>query len=267
MKIKTLSAAILSFALMQNSVASPIWIKLGEVGVSVLAHSREYDKVRSPDYHYQQSKNFSWDAATLADEGKYADAIQKVNQAIDYNRKQQPTENGMSTREELDIDFLHLHEHKVRYLLLNHQIDEAKQVARQVHELAKEKALENVIVAHDFYSLGHSINMNAYMFADNADETEFAKERRAAIQSTFNAIFAKYPELEEQFAYNNACLAAQRGETERAISLLNVAMKQRDYSRQDIDQDRDFDMIRQQPEFKAWLNKTFPAKKAKRKKR
>lgn len=267
MKIKLLSAIILSFALAQNSVAAPIWHKLGEVGTTFVQNSHEYGKVHSPDYHYLQSHKLFLAAEDLASEGKYADAIQKVNQAIDYNRKQKVGEDTLATQDDLDMDFLRFHERNVRYLLLNHQIDDAKQAARQVHELAKEKVLANETIAQYFYNLGHSININAYTFADDADETEFAKERRAAIQSTFDAIFAKYPDLEDYFAYNNACLAAQRGETQRTIQLLNVAIKQRDYSRQDIDEDRDFDAIREQPEFQKWLNTTFAPQKTARKKK
>lgn len=267
MKIKLLSAAILTLALAQNSVAAPIWSKLSEVGATFVQNSREYGKVHSPNYHYMQSHKLFVAAEDLASEGKYADAIQKVNQAIDYNRKQKVSEDTLTTQNHLDMDFLNLHESKVRYLLLNHQVDDAKQAARQVHELAKEKVLADETIAQSFYNLAHSINMNAYAFADDADETEFAKERRAAIQSTFDAIFAKYPDLEDYFAYNHACLAAQRGETQRAIQLLNVAMKHRDYSRQDIDEDRDFDAIREQPEFQKWLNTTFAPKKAARKKK
>lgn len=265
MKIKILSAVILSFALAQNSVASPVLNLLGEVATQAMPHIVEYQRTQSPEHQRMRILTLRLDAHDLAGVAQYDEALAKLDEAAALSQSLDGDEGvDADTHRDLRIDLL---ERKTRHLIENQQIDEAKQTSQQSDEIGKQYALSNESNARNYYNIAHEMNQTAYAFADEAQDAEFAQAKRANIQATFDAIFAQYPELKDGFAYNHACLAAQRGDTKGAIALLNVAIKQHPYTRKDIDQDRDFDKVRQQPEFKAWLNKTFPKQKSRGKKK
>lgn len=63
-----------------------------------------------------------------------------------------------------------------------------------------------------------------------------------------------YPE-DESTLFNGACLFAKNGNKEKAISLLEIAINKGHGNREWIEQDRDYDSLRNEPRFKALIKK------------
>ncbi|OSI08567.1 Uncharacterised protein [Neisseria animaloris] len=69
----------------------------------------------------------------------------------------------------------------------------------------------------------------------------------------------KYPQHQENFAYNHACLFALEGNTAEAIKQLRLAQRSNHFlNKEHIEQDGGLDNIRHTPEFQAWFKEAFP---------
>ena len=69
-----------------------------------------------------------------------------------------------------------------------------------------------------------------------------------------NKALELYPE-DGGVIFNGACLFAKNGNKEKAISLLNIAVEKGYGNKEWIEQDQDYDSLRNEPQFKALINK------------
>ncbi|NND52121.1 MAG: hypothetical protein HKN54_06930 [Flavobacteriaceae bacterium] len=63
-----------------------------------------------------------------------------------------------------------------------------------------------------------------------------------------------YPK-DQGVIFNGACLFARDGNKEKALSLLETAIEKGFGSKEWIEQDKDYDSLRDEPRFKALINK------------
>lgn len=136
-------------------------------------------------------------AEKSVNQGNYADAIIKINQSIDYFKKIESFSSEIFGETYFDYVLADRYQKKTHYLILNHQIDKAKQNAQQTHEFLKERVVKNKENAQFFYHFAHDINKTANLFATHAQEFEFSRKMKMQIQDILADIKSKYPNLQQ----------------------------------------------------------------------
>lgn len=120
------------------------------------------------------------------------------------------------------------------------------------------KALQ---IKPDFYPaannwVGFLLKMYQVIKAENSDKAIELLQQAKQIAHDF---VGQYPQYAPKLAYNRACVFALENNLPQAIEQLKLSQQaDNSPSKEYILQDKDFENIRETPEFQAWLKEAFP---------